>query len=118
MPTEPAPLTLSEAVHRAVEACDSTGAGDVLARFEDRDEPITSLSEPEQQLAESFGAIDPQEEDPEVQMIRAVATYLAFRRDEAADTHESLLRLAARAEWDGHPPDHVRAWLEERGVTP
>lgn len=118
MPTEPASLTLSEAVRRAVDACDTTGAGDVLARFEDRDEPIASLSDPDGELAEAFGALDPQEEDPEVQMIRAVATYLAFRRDEASDTDDSLLRLAARAEWDGHPPEHVRAWLEERGIEP
>ena len=49
-------------------------------------------------------------------MAIAVATYLAFRRDEMDDDREDLLRLAARAEYDGHPPENVRAWLEERGV--
>jgi hypothetical protein len=118
MPTEPAPLTLADAVRRAVDACDSTTAEDVLVRFEDRDEPITTLSDPDGQLAEAFGAIDPQEEDPEVQMIRAVTVYLAFRRDQASDSDEDLLRLAARSEWDGNPPDHVRAWLQERDIQP
>jgi len=120
MPTEPAPLTLADAVHRAVQAVDPSGLGDssgeVLERFEDRDEPIASLHDPEQMLAESFGAIDPQEEDGRIQMIRAAATYLAFRRTEVTDDDEHLLRLAARAEYDGDPPQPVRAFLEERGI--
>jgi hypothetical protein len=49
-------------------------------------------------------------------MAVAVATYLAFRRDEIDDNPEDLLRLAARAEYDGNPPDNVRAWLAEQGV--
>jgi hypothetical protein len=28
-----------------------------------------------------------------------------------------ILRLAARAEYDGNPPDNVRAWLDEQGVA-
>ena len=120
MATEPTPLTLAGAVQRAVEACDPSGetsaSAEVLERFEDRDQPIASLEDPEQDLAEAFGAIDPQEEDPTVQMIRAVATYLAFRRDHATGSDEDLLRLAARAEYNGAPPAPVRAWLEQRGI--
>jgi hypothetical protein len=41
---------------------------------------------------------------------------LAFRRDEMDDDPEDVLRLAIRAEYDGHPPDNVRRWLEEQGV--
>jgi hypothetical protein len=100
-----------------MDACDST-AGDVLARFEDRDEPIASLADPASQLAEAFGALDPQEEDAEVQMIRALTTYLAFHRDQVSNADDDLLSLAARAEWVGNPPGHVRAWLEERDVDP
>jgi hypothetical protein len=121
MPTEPTPITIADAVRRAVRACDPTGedgaAAEALARFEDRDEPIASLEDPDLTLAEGFGALDPQEEDGALQMIRAVATYLAFRRDEAGEADEQLLRLAARAEYDGNPPDVVRAWLESRGVA-
>ncbi|CAN5491209.1 hypothetical protein BH20ACT19_BH20ACT19_06970 [soil metagenome] len=121
MPTEPAPLTLSDAVHRAVEAVDPTGlgesSGDVLERFEDRDQPIASLQDPEATLDEAFGAIDPQAEDGRVQLTRAVATYLAFRRDEATDDDEHLLRLAARAEYGGDPPEPVLRFLEDRGIA-
>jgi hypothetical protein len=51
-----------------------------------------------------------------VTMAVAVATYLAFRRDELNDDPADVLRLAARAEFDGQPPDNVRQWLEEQGV--
>ena len=120
MPTEPEPLTLADAVHRAARACDPTAesasAADVLARFEDRDEPIAGLREIDGRLAEEFGALDPQEEDPVVQMIRATTVYLAFKRTAAAAGDEELLRLAARAEYSGDPPEPVRSWLTERGV--
>ena len=122
MSTEPQPLTLAQAVHRAVLASDPTGesssAAEVLARFEDRDEPIAGLEEVDSRLAEEFGALDPQEEDPVVQMIRATTLYLAFKRPEVAASDEELLRLAARAEYAGDPPEPVRSWLSERGVEP
>ena len=122
MATEPQPLTLAEAVQRAVRACDpadeSASAADVLARFEDRDEPLAGLQDVDGRLAEEFGAIDPQEEDPVVQMIRAATVYLAFKRPEVASSDESLLRLAARAEYSGDPPEPVRSWLAQRGVEP
>ena len=60
--------------------------------------------------------LDPQAEDPAVTMAGAVATYLAYRRDEVGDDPVDILTLAARAEFDGHPPDVVRDWLTERGV--
>jgi len=122
MPTEPEPLTLAEAVHRAVRACDPAGesssAADVLARFEDRDEPVAGLADVDGRLAEEFGALDPQEDDPVVQMIRAITVYLSYKRNQV-DTHdEELLRLAARAEYQGNPPEPVSSWLAERGVGP
>jgi hypothetical protein len=113
--------TLAEVVHRAVQVVDpegNRGSGDFLARFEDRDEPIAGLQDQiEQEVAEKVGAIDPQEEDPVIQMAGAVTTYLAFRRDEITDVREDILRLAARAEYDGNPPDTVRDWLEAEGVA-
>jgi hypothetical protein len=60
--------------------------------------------------------VDPQDEDP-VMMAIAVATYLAFRRDEMSEDPADSLRLAARAEYDGNPPDNVSAWLQEQGVA-
>ena len=121
MSTEPAPLTLADAVHRAARACDPAGespsSGDAIARFEDRDEPIAGLGNLDMLLAEEFGALDPQEEDPVMQMIRATTLYLSFRRDNTGAGDDELLRLAARAEYDGDPPEPVRGWLAERGVT-
>jgi hypothetical protein len=113
------PPTLFEVVHRAVEVTDPTGdlgVGDLLGPVEDRDEPVTAVADIETELAELKGRIDPQDEDPAVMMAVAVATYLAFRRDELDDNPDDILRLAARAEYDGNPPENVRAWLDQRGV--
>jgi hypothetical protein len=121
MPTDPEPVTLAEAVHRAVVVVDPEGhAGleDLLARFEDDDEPLDSTSAEiaEQRIAEETGKLDPQAEDPAVQMAAAVATYLAYRRDELEEDPQRLLELAARAEFEAHPPEGVEDLLAERGV--
>lgn len=112
--------TLFALVHRAVEVCDPSateeGAAELLRRFEDRDEPVGDPAEAEQQIAEAKGAIDPQDEDPVAMMTAAVATYLAYRRDEVDDERADLLVLAARAEFDGKPPEPVASWLAEQGL--
>ena len=113
------PPTLFEVVHRAVEVTDPSGefgVGELLESVEDADEPVTAHADIESDLAELKGRVDPQDEDPAVMMAIAVATYLAFRRDEMDDDPGDLLRLAARAEYDGNPPDNVRTWLAEQGV--
>ena len=121
MPTEPSPPTLAEVVHRAAEAADPTGAEEgvaqLLARFEDRDEPVTGVPDVEEEIAEQKGAVDPQDEDPAVVLAAAVAVYLAHRRDELGDDPDHLLRLAARAEFDGEPPPPVADWLAARGIS-
>ena len=121
MPTEPLPVSLFQLVQRAVDICDpdgaDDGAADMLRRFEDADEPVTAIDDVEQLLAEAAGAVDPQQEDPVVQMVAATATYLAFRRDQLEDDPDELLRLAARAEFNGNPPPAVANWLEEQGVS-
>jgi hypothetical protein len=114
------PPSLFEVVHRAVEVTDPSGefgVADLLGPVEDSDEPVTSHQDIESDLAELKGRVDPQDEDPAVMMAIAVATYLAFRRDEIDDSPDDLLRLAARAEYDGDPPEHVSAWLRDRGVA-
>jgi hypothetical protein len=112
--------TLAEVVRRGAEACDPTGAEEgpweLVERLEDRDEPVTAFEDVTEELAEARGAVDPQDEDPAVIMTVAVATYLAFRRDEMDSADDELLRLAARAEFDGSPPPPVSDWLRERGV--
>jgi hypothetical protein len=121
MPTDPEPVTLAEVVHRAVQVVDpsgSEGLDDLLVRFEDADEPLSAVQAESaaQRIAEETGALDPQAEDAAVQMAAAVATYLAFRRDEVDEEPGALLELAARAEFDGRPPEVVRAWLADVGI--
>src|ERR687894_452822 len=102
------PPTLFEVVHRAVQVTDPTGelgVGDLLGPVEDADQPVTAVADIETELAELKGRVDPQDEDPAVMMAIAVATYLAFRRDGMDDSPEDLLRRAARAEFDGSPPE-------------
>jgi hypothetical protein len=120
MPTEPAVPTLSDVVHRAVTVCDPKGGEEGLAqfleRFQDSDQPVTAETDVETTLAEEKGAIDPQDEDPALVMTVAVAAYLAHRRTEIDGRREEILRLAARAEFDGEPPAEVAEWLRTQGV--
>jgi hypothetical protein len=121
MPTEPQPVTMAEAMRRAVEVCDDGQAtealNDYLLRFEDDDEPISAVRDVQERLDEVLGPPELDEYEPQLIMARAVVTYLRYRRDEIDAPDVELLRLAARAEFDGHPPDDVARWLAERGVT-
>ena len=106
-------------MNRAVQVVDPDGqyeVADLLEYVEDSDEPMTAHPNIEDDLAELKGQVDPQDEDPAVMTAIAVATYLAFRRDELDDDPGDILRLAVRAEFNGHPPDNVRAWLDAQGV--
>ena len=121
MPTEPETLTLAEAARRAAEAVDPDGTdaavSDFLARFEDRDEPISSETESiEEEIAEALGILDPDGDLPALQMAGAVTTYLAFRRDEVTDNRTDILRLAADAEYHGDVPPRIADWLADQGV--
>lgn len=121
MPTEPDPVTLAQLVNRAAEITDPEGADDdvtaLMLRFEDADWPVSGILESlEQRMAEAAGALDPQEESPGLQMAAAVTVYLGHRRDEVDEAADHVLRMAARAEFDGHPPAHVANWLQEAGI--
>ena len=111
MPTEPEPVTVAQVVNRAVDVVDPEGFNDGVAdlqrRFEDDDEPVVGAIALDQRLDEAKGALDPQDEDPEVMMTVAVIRYLAHRRDELDDDPADILRLAARAEFDPRPPEIV-----------
>jgi len=102
MPTEPETPTLAEVVHVAARAADPTGADDAVAelarRFEDRDEPVTAVADAEEQLTEARAAIDLDGDSEALANTVAVATYLAYRRDEIDAPPDELIRLARRAE--------------------
>src|SRR3954451_22734586 len=102
MPTEPHVATLAEVVRVACEVADPTGADDrvtdLLTRFEDRDEPVTTVADVEEQLAEAHGIIDPEHDSEALRNAVAVATYLAFRRDQLHEDPDELIRRATAAE--------------------
>lgn len=120
MPTEPRPVTLFDVAKRAIEISDPTDAdarlGDLLAQFEDADEPVAAIENLEERVAIAVEGVDVEIEDPAVSMAAATILYLARRRDELDDEPDKVLRLAARAEWKGDPPENVLDWLADRGV--
>jgi len=122
MARNPDPVTLSEVARRAAEVVDPADehgdVADLLALFEDADEPISGVLDTlDGRVAELSGRIDPQEELPAVQMMAAVILYLGHRRDEVSDVDADILRLAARAEYEGDPPPLIEEWLADQGVT-
>jgi hypothetical protein len=121
MPTEPDPITLSEIARRATEVCDPQGTDDAISKvytqLEDADEPVTAIQNLEERLALVEEGADIDGDSPGVAMCIATILYLSYRRDELDDDAEDILRMAARSEWRGQPPESVRGWLEDRGVT-
>ena len=120
MPTEPQPITLFDIAKRAVEVADpddnDARLGDLLEQFEDADEPVTAIQNLEERVALAVEGVDVEIDDPAVSMAAATILYLAHRRDELHADAEHILRLAARAEWKGDPPEAVVDWLSDRGV--
>jgi hypothetical protein len=116
MPTDRTLITVSDLVRRAAAIVDPDGDDpavvELVTRFEDDDEPVRGvLDQLQERLA--WGA----DEDPPIVMTQALVLYLAHRIDEIDDEPDELLRLAARAEFDGSPPEPVNAWLRERSST-
>jgi hypothetical protein len=112
--------TVAEVVRRAVAVCDPDGddelIADFLLAFEDRDEPVTALDERDRAFFETAERVEGTLPASGVEMAAAVATYLAFRRDDVADDDADLLRLAARAEYGDQPPAGIAEWLRDVGV--
>jgi len=115
------PPTLAEIVDRAADVVDPTGVNDgvayVVERFQDRDEPVTAEHQVlEQELAETIGRVDPQEEDPALIVMAAAVLHLAHRPDELNLEPARILQQAARHEYHGKPPEAVADWLAAQGV--
>jgi hypothetical protein len=120
MPAERRPISLFDIARRAVEICDpddrDSRLGDLLEQFEDADEPVTAIQNLEERVALAVEGVDVEIDDPAVSMAAATILYLAHRRDELHDDPNKILRLTARAEWKGDPPEAVVDWLADRGV--
>src|SRR6516162_6029141 len=101
MPMNPQPISLFEVAKRAVEICDPDDRdqrlGDLLAQFEDDDEPVTAIDNLEERVAIAVEGVDVEIGDPAVSMAAATMLYLARRRDELRAEPRRILRLAARA---------------------
>src|SRR5215218_4123564 len=106
MPTDIQLLSLADLVRRAAAIVDPRGEDPAVEEFAVR----RMLDGLEERLL--WGA----DEDAPIVMAQAVTLYLAHRLDEVDNTPENILRHAARAEFDGNPPDNVRAWLADQGV--
>ena len=122
MPTEPQPVSLSQLVRRAAEIADPDGDDPAIADFEeqleDADEPVAAILDSLDERVElAARRVDPEGEVPQLVMAAAVVKYLARRRDEVTDVPEDVLRLAARAEFDGDPPPVVEDYLNDLGVS-
>jgi hypothetical protein len=121
MPRHPDPPTVAAAARRAADTVDPGGedaaVGAVVAHLEDDDEPVTAVAGLGDRLEEARRAADPEGDVPAVTMAAAVANYLAYRREGTSEGREDLLRLAARAEFEGgRPPEEVANWLRDQGV--
>ncbi len=110
-----------DVVRRAVAICDPDGTDELVADFllayEDRDEPVAALEGRDREFFETAERVQGVLPGAAVQLAAAVATYLAFRRDEVSDDDDDLLRLAARAEFGDNPPEDISLWLQEAGVA-
>ena len=120
VPTDPPPVLLSQIVRRAAEIVDpdddDATVGDFELMFEDADEPVAALDDVQARVATALADLDPAVANGSLSMAGALTIYLSFRRDELGADDEELIRLAARAEWDGSPPTVVSDWLDERGI--
>jgi hypothetical protein len=116
MPTDRESITLSELVRRAAAIVDPPGEDEAVEEFtvrhEDADQPVRGLLDGLQERI-LWGA----DEDAPIVMAQAVTLYLAHRLDDFENTPEHILLHAARAEFDGRPPENVKAWLADQGVT-
>jgi hypothetical protein len=115
MPTDPSQITLAELVRRAAAIVDPPGEDasveEFAVRFEDADQPVRGvLGELEERVL--WGA----DEEAPIVMAQAVTLYLAHRLEDVENTPEHILLHAARSEFEGHPPEHVKAWLADQGV--
>jgi hypothetical protein len=116
MPTDRDLITLSDLVRRAAAIVDPPGddaaVEEFAVRFEDADQPVRGVLDGLEERV--MWGVD---EDAPIVMAQAVTLYLAHKLDEFDNPPENILRLAARSEFDGRPPENVIAWLADQGVT-
>ena len=120
MPTNPPPATVFEVAKRAIEISDPTDSdprlGDLLAQFEDADEPVTAIQNLEERVALAVEGVDVEIEDPAVSMAAAAILYLAHRRDELGPPECSISRVGVELEASLELADPVEELAYEHGA--
>lgn len=113
--------SISQIVNRAADVVDPTGAdADVAAffeRFEDSDEPATVLEDPAQTFEEARASIDVDGASAPLSVTAAVASYLAYKREQIDGDADQIVRLAVKAGFDDNPPEPVDTWLAQQGIA-
>ena len=116
MPTDWTLISLADLVRRAAAIVDPPGEDaaveEFAVRFEDADQPVRGILDGLEERV--MWGVD---EDAPIVMAQAVTLYLAHRLDEVENTPEHILAHAAKAEFDGRPPENVVAWLSDQGVN-
>jgi hypothetical protein len=113
---QPDQITLSELVRHAAAIVDPPGEDPAVeefaVRYEDADQPVRGVLDGLEERI--MWGVD---EDAPIVMAQAVTLYLAHRLDDVGNTPEHILLHAARSEFDGHPPENVKHWLADQGVS-
>jgi hypothetical protein len=111
--------TVAESVRDAAAICDPEGTDTVVTAlfeaFEDDDRPATASEDLGGELRETVEAVDPEGDSPAGLMAVAAAVWLATNPEHEHDP-DRVLQESARLVFEGDAPEHVTAWLEERGV--
>src|SRR6185437_8911429 len=117
---DPRPVSLAEVVRRAAQIVDPDDEdaviGDFQQAFEDDDEPMAGIDDVQERVSEVLSELDPAVNNGSLAVAGAVTVYLSFRRDELHEDPRELIRLAARAEWNGELPAAVTDWLDDHNL--
>jgi hypothetical protein len=113
-------LTVSDVVRRAVALVDPDGADplapELLVAFEDDDRAALGLGGSLwDELRTTAEGLDPEATSGATAVAAAVAFFLSTK-PAGGDDGTGTIREAARVAWQGHPPEHVHAWLADQGV--
>jgi hypothetical protein len=106
--------TVEEAVQAVAGACDperrSTSVATLVESFEDDDRPTTAAEDLAGELRAAARAIDPEGEDPVLEVTAATAHWLATNPGDR-DRPEHAMREGTRLLYGDDAPPAVAAWL-------
>ena len=111
--------TVAEVVRDGAAIADPEGTDTVVTAlfeaFEDDERPATASEDLAGELRGTVEGIDPDGDSPAALMAAAGAVWLATNPEHEHDP-ERVLQESARLVYQGAPPEHVAAWLEDRGI--